>query len=194
MYKSVCWLCMYIYIHIFIYICILYSSGLWETVFRSLYLYTQSERLTIKLTLRESFGRSKEGCFCFTLRMQMTFEDLPHAAAPFSPAPIGAPGWGCLLWASSQPGSPLHARRPPMCPGSSSSSAASLFRTQALFRTNWEESGISSSLFWFCLLTWAACVGHLTQAQLVDASDAVAVMNRGDSALFCCIYIYMCWH
>ena len=40
MYKCVCWFCIYMFIHIVVHICILYSSGLWETVFWSLCLHT----------------------------------------------------------------------------------------------------------------------------------------------------------
>lgn len=58
------------------------------------------------------------------------FNDPPHSAAPFSPAPTGAPRWDCLLWASTRLGSLLHAHKPLMCPAPSSSFAASLLKTK----------------------------------------------------------------
>ena len=55
--------CIYIFAHIFsyVYIHLFLYSGLWETVFRSLCLYTQTGRLTIKLTLTLTYQMN---CLC----------------------------------------------------------------------------------------------------------------------------------
>lgn len=95
------------------------------------------------------------------------FNDPPHAAAPFSPAPIGAPRWDCLLWASTQPGSLLHAHKPLMCPAPFSSFAASLLKTKRQHCTD-THTGRPGSFFKLCL--WNTHLDFLCQTSYTSSA------------------------
>lgn len=114
------------------------------------------------------------------------FSDPPHAAAPFSPAPIGAPRWDCLLWASTQPGSLLHAHKPLMCPAPFSSFAAFLLKTKRHHCTD-THTGRPGSLFKLCL--WNTHLDFLCQTSYTSSARRCQWLDCCNEEKFVSVYV-----